>query len=447
MDVSDHSRPRGRRAAPLTRREIREARLAEERLLASVASPAAAAKPAESRRERRLRELAEAPQATEAPAATAPTEPVSVEGAVKILPSAAPPRIRPRAAVKARTSAAPAIAQPVAPVLKAVPAVAPVPPVPEPVEAPESPEAFEAPQPAEVPTPSEPLALVEPVAPPAVTEPSTATGAQRFRFDIGTIPLAPRSASLPLAAPVAPNFGRDDLSAVTDAASVSLGGILRRSLSVTLAAASVAGLILTAALPSLAPMGGEDRTQASAIQQLSLGGSTASNLNVDVVEGVDGAEVAADAALISADTFVNNPYGIVQYPFSKGVPLTDPFGYRTEPIAQFHDGQDFAAGNGAAIRSIADGTVLESGPTTDGCGTGVKIAHEVDGLKVESRYCHMQEGSTRVEVGDAVKAGQMIGRVGATGMSFGPHLHLVIQIDGEPVDPMPFFQKYNAISR
>ena len=367
-----------------------------------------------------MRELAEAPQVTEGPAAPAPTEPVSVEGAVKILPSAAPPRIRPRAAVKSRSSAAPAIAQPAAPVIKAVPVAAPVPAAPAPPE---------------------------PVAPPAVAEPSTTTGAQRFRFDIGTIPLAPHSASLPLAAPVAPNFGRDDLSAVTDAASISLGGILRRSLSVTLAAASVAGLILTAAIPSLAPMGGEDRTQASAIQQLSLGGSTASNLDVDVVEGVDGAEVAADAALISADTFVNNPYGIVQYPFSKGVPLTDPFGYRTAPIAQFHDGQDFAAGNGAAIRSIADGTVLESGPTTDGCGTGVKIAHEVDGLSVESRYCHMQEGSTRVEVGSVVNAGQMIGRVGATGMSFGPHLHLVIQINGEPVDPMPFFQKYNAISR
>ncbi|MBC9936450.1 MULTISPECIES: M23 family metallopeptidase [unclassified Leucobacter] len=399
---------------------------------------------------------------TEGPAAPAPTEPVSVEGAVKILPSAAPPRIRPRAAVKARSSAAPAIAQPAAPVLKAVPVAAPVPAapepvleepievtgpaeVPEPVEASESTEAIETPAPTEA--PPEPPALVEPVAPPAVAEPSTTTGAQRFRFDIGTIPLAPHSASLPLAAPVAPNFGRDDLSAVTDAASISLGGILRRSLSVTLAAASVAGLILTAAIPSLAPMGGEDRTQASAIQQLSLGGSTASNLDVDVVEGVDGAEVAADAALISADTFVNNPYGIVQYPFSKGVPLTDPFGYRTAPIAQFHDGQDFAAGNGAAIRSIADGTVLESGPTTDGCGTGVKIAHEVDGLSVESRYCHMQEGSTRVEVGSVVNAGQMIGRVGATGMSFGPHLHLVIQINGEPVDPMPFFQKYNAISR
>lgn len=416
---------------------MREARLAEERLLASIASSTAAPQPSESRRERRMRELAEAPQLVEASAGNSPTEPTSVEGAVKILPSAAPPRIRPRAAVKARKPAAPIIAQPAAPVLKAVPVATPVPAAPElVVEAPtEVVETAEAPE------------LVEPIAPPALDDPSAATGAQRFRFDIGTIPLAPHSASLPLAAPITPNFGRDDLSAVTDAASISLGRILRRSLSVTLAAASVAGLILTAALPSLAPMGGEDRTQASAIQQLSLGGSTASNLDVDVVEGVDGAEVAADAALISADTFVNNPYGIVQYPFSKGVPLTDSFGYRTAPIAQFHDGQDFAAGNGAAIRSVADGTVLESGATTDGCGTGIRIAHEIDGQKVESRYCHMQEDSTRVEVGSVVNAGQMIGRVGATGMSFGPHLHLVIQINGEPVDPMPFFQKYNAISR
>lgn len=404
METSDHTRPQGRRAAPLTRKEVREERMAEERrLAASVATVAMPVVKQESRRMRRLREQ---------------SVPLEDAAAVRILPSAATPRI------KARATAPAAPAK-----LTVVPA-----PIVAPVSAPEA-ESPEAP-PARTPEAETPQ--------PESAEPAAAP---RFRFDVGSIPLAPHSAYLPLAAPVVPSREREDLVALSAAASESIGRILRRSLSVSLAAASVAGLVLTAAIPALAPLKGGDRTQASAIQQLSLRNTAGSDLTADVVEGVDGTEVAADAATIAADTYVNNPNGIVQYPFSRGVPLTDPFGYRTEPVAQFHDGQDFAAGYGAAIRSIAGGVVLESGSTTDGCGTGMKISHKIEGLDVTSRYCHMQEGSTLVDVGAEVQIGQMIGRVGATGMSFGPHLHFVIEVAGEAVEPMAFLAKYNAITR
>lgn len=411
----------------------------------------------ESRRVRRLREQQELP--------------------VTVLPSPRAPRILSRRAVMAqqdpaRTVAVPARVEapgPETPAVREVPVVLKATAAPEVPAAREVPVAIETPVTLESPVTLETQVEIEPpveqevalkrevalappkpavpAAPAAPVTPVAPPAPEKFRFDVGSIPLAPHSASLPIAAPIAPTEAGGDVVALTAAASVSLGRIVRRSFSVTLAAASVAGLLLTAAIPSLAPVDDEDRVQASAIQQLSLRQSEASSLSADVVEGVDGAEVAADAATIAADTYVNNPYGIVQYPFSRGVPLTDGFGYREAPIAQMHDGQDFAAGNGAAIRSIADGVVIEVGPTTDGCGTGVKIEHEVDGLAVASRYCHMQEDSTRVVVGEQVKVGQMIGRVGSTGMSFGAHLHLVIEVAGEAVDPMPFFEKYNAISR
>jgi murein DD-endopeptidase MepM/ murein hydrolase activator NlpD len=94
------------------------------------------------------------------------------------------------------------------------------------------------------------------------------------------------------------------------------------------------------------------------------------------------------------------------------------------------------------VRSIADGTVIESGATSDGCGFGLKISHRIDGQDVASRYCHLATAPV-VAVGDRVRVGQFVGLVGSSGLSFGAHLHLVVEVNGKAVDPMPFIAKYN----
>lgn len=138
---------------------------------------------------------------------------------------------------------------------------------------------------------------------------------------------------------------------------------------------------------------------------------------------------------------------VVRYPFAKPVMLTDGFGYRTAPVAQFHDAQDFAAAMGTPVLAIADGKVIEAGPTSDGCGFGLRVLHEIAGKDVTSRYCHMMDDSHDLEVGDTVEIGDRVGRVGATGMAFGAHLHLAIRINNRPVDPMKFLKKYGRMTR
>ncbi len=128
----------------------------------------------------------------------------------------------------------------------------------------------------------------------------------------------------------------------------------------------------------------------------------------------------------------------LRYPFDQEMPLTDGFGYRTAPVAQFHDAQDIAAPNGTPIRVVGDGVVVEAGWSSDGCGFALQVQHNVGGADVTSRYCHMQSDSHAYQVGDAVRAGDPAGLVGNTGMSFGAHLHLLLRRDGEPVDPLPY---------
>lgn len=217
----------------------------------------------------------------------------------------------------------------------------------------------------------------------------------------------------------------------------------RRSLLATFAAGgAVLGLTLTVALPAF-DFSFEETAAATPGQLFAARGTSEMTIDIESFESIDELEVVAEAATNHADTFTNDPTALVQYPFSHGVPLTDGFGPRSWPVAGFHDAQDFAPNYGAAIRSIAAGTVLESGLATDGCGYGVKIKHRVDGQEVVSRYCHMVANSPTVKVGDRVKVGQFIGMVGSTGIATGPHLHLVIQVEGTAVDPMPFLAKYN----
>lgn len=112
------------------------------------------------------------------------------------------------------------------------------------------------------------------------------------------------------------------------------------------------------------------------------------------------------------------------------------FGMRIHPIygiAKMHAGMDFTAPQGTPIYATGDGKVTTAGPGT-GTGNHVIINH---GYGYETEYMHMVR--IKVRSGQNVKRGEVIGWVGNTGASTGPHLHYEVHINGSPVDPVYFF--------
>lgn len=113
------------------------------------------------------------------------------------------------------------------------------------------------------------------------------------------------------------------------------------------------------------------------------------------------------------------------------------FGYRIDPIyktPKMHTGIDFTAATGTPIYATGDGTVLESGFDNGGYGNHVIIRH---GYGYESLYGHMKK--IKVRNGDRVKRGEVIGWIGSTGKSTGPHLHYEVIKNGDKIDPIHFF--------
>jgi murein DD-endopeptidase MepM/ murein hydrolase activator NlpD len=118
------------------------------------------------------------------------------------------------------------------------------------------------------------------------------------------------------------------------------------------------------------------------------------------------------------------------------------FGYRIDPVYKDrrpHQGLDFTAPQGTPIYATADGTVKDVGFTTSGFGNRVVINH---GYGYETLYGHMYRFKARV--GQKVKRGEVIGYVGNTGKSTGPHCHYEVHRGGRPVDPIFYF--YNDLT-
>lgn len=113
------------------------------------------------------------------------------------------------------------------------------------------------------------------------------------------------------------------------------------------------------------------------------------------------------------------------------------FGWRVDPFSgrsAFHEGLDFTAQTGTPIYAAAGGVVTASEQMPD-YGKIVKISH---GEGMETRYAHASK--LLVGVGEVVKKGQLIARVGSTGRSTGPHLHFEVRRNGAPLDPRKFLQ-------
>lgn len=106
---------------------------------------------------------------------------------------------------------------------------------------------------------------------------------------------------------------------------------------------------------------------------------------------------------------------------------------------EFHKGQDIAAPVGTPIVAASDGTVVASGPAR-GYGIWIRIEHR-DGTI--STYGHNHRNN--VTIGQAVHKGQMVGEVGNRGQTTGPHLHFQLDVRGQPVDPVTFYQHQVAL--
>ena len=119
-----------------------------------------------------------------------------------------------------------------------------------------------------------------------------------------------------------------------------------------------------------------------------------------------------------------------------GYTITSPFGMRTHPILgtkRMHNGIDMACNQGTPIYATRAGTVTVASYQAGGAGYYVSINH-LDGFS--SIYMHMT--NYVVSAGQSVSQGQLIGYVGSTGLSTGPHLHFGISYAGTYVNPLAY---------
>jgi Peptidase family M23 len=136
---------------------------------------------------------------------------------------------------------------------------------------------------------------------------------------------------------------------------------------------------------------------------------------------------------------LNRTLALVPYrkPVIGEVEFSSGFGIRSDPFLgrpAMHTGLDFRAATGDPVRATANGKVVTSG-WQGGYGRMIEIDH---GNGLSTRYGHLSE--INVKVGDLIKIGQVIGAVGSTGRSTGPHLHYETRIDGDAVDPQKFLR-------
>ncbi len=143
-------------------------------------------------------------------------------------------------------------------------------------------------------------------------------------------------------------------------------------------------------------------------------------------------------SLARLDALERGLEGIPQFmPADKGS-ISSGFGYRRDPFnggGAMHSGLDFRAPYGSPIYAAADGVISYVG-YKGGYGKTVEISH---GNGLMTRYAHMSRYSA--QVGQRVAAGRLIGAIGSTGRSTGPHLHFEVRVNNRAVNPRPFLER------
>ncbi|MEM7666812.1 MAG: M23 family metallopeptidase [Pseudomonadota bacterium] len=124
-----------------------------------------------------------------------------------------------------------------------------------------------------------------------------------------------------------------------------------------------------------------------------------------------------------------------------GARLTSGYGMRNHPVLRKrrrHKGVDLAAPTGTPVYATADG-VIERADWFSSYGLYIAIDHGAD---METRYAHLSK--LAVAAGERVRKGDLIGYVGSTGRSTGPHLHYEVRVDGLAVNPIPYMVETDA---
>ena len=125
----------------------------------------------------------------------------------------------------------------------------------------------------------------------------------------------------------------------------------------------------------------------------------------------------------------------------EGAALTSSFGMRTHPVLggrRQHHGIDLAAPSGTPVYATADGIVSRA-DWYSSYGLYISLEH---GAAMQTRYAHLSR--LAVAAGDSVKKGDLIGYVGSTGRSTGPHLHYEVRVEGLAVNPIPYMVESEA---
>jgi murein DD-endopeptidase MepM/ murein hydrolase activator NlpD len=117
-----------------------------------------------------------------------------------------------------------------------------------------------------------------------------------------------------------------------------------------------------------------------------------------------------------------------------GARISSGFGLREHPLLhslRMHQGVDYAAARGTPVVAPADGVVVQAGQE-NGYGKLLRIRHS---RSLTTLYGHLDDFAPDIRPGVAVRAGQLIGHVGSTGLATGPHLHFEVSLNGERIDP------------
>ena len=220
----------------------------------------------------------------------------------------------------------------------------------------------------------------------------------------------------------------------------------------------VAAIAIATSVPANALLSPEDVALLAEAQNIDTWNTDSQSVDVtgtgEPSVSRDGVSVSSQAVIAAGD-FLNrvavsvpessNP---IVWPFTV-VQVSSKFGWRgaigwgsASGADNFHTGLDMAPAYGTPINSVADGIVTLTSGAGGPIGVTVMIEHNVKGNKFASVYGHMAPGSVTVQTGQSVKAGDVIGAVGNTGYSTGPHLHLEIRPGSQPVDPFAFLMQY-----
>lgn len=146
-----------------------------------------------------------------------------------------------------------------------------------------------------------------------------------------------------------------------------------------------------------------------------------------VIEGAEGLPKAAKEASRDGSPLFVSAAGLTR---PVPGPITSGFGMRD---GRMHYGVDIPAPQGTPIRAALSGTVNRVGYDPSGAGAYVRVTHPNGWM---TKYFHMSAQAVRDD--QPVSAGQVIGYVGSTGRSSGPHLHFELWIGGKAVDPRPY---------